>query len=74
MSVKADLTAGTADEEYTFNIYTWGSIDSGDCGKTDPTKQIGDEFRPLKESKDGVENPWADASRGRIDPFTFPIG
>ena len=74
IKVTSKLTVGASETEYTFSIFSNGDIDGADCGKTDPSIQLGEEFRPLKEVKQGVENPYADSSRGRIDKVTIGSG
>ena len=61
--VKADLSGLELDTNYKLYIREFGNI-GDECANG------GNEFNPLKEVKLGVENPYADKTRGRINPFT----
>ena len=64
---------GNPEREYKFMISTYGNIGViGDACSVD-VSDIGVEFNPLREEKNGVVNPYADARRGRIDSQTAPI-
>ena len=56
---------GLDGNEYKFVIYEGGQIVNSDGENCDLTI-VGDEFNPLAEIENDLENPYADQSRGRI--------
>ena len=44
------------------------------AGEGCDTTIVGDEFNPLAEIENGIENPYADQSRGRLAVVTAPAG
>ena len=58
---------------YKFVIYEGGQIVNSD-GEGCDTTIVGDEFNPLAEIENGIENPYADPSRGRLAVVTAEEG
>jgi len=54
-------------------IYEGGNIIDQDLGQCE-LSVVGNEFNPLAEIENGIENPYADSTRGRIDVVVAGAG
>jgi hypothetical protein len=50
-----------------FVMYEGGELVNGDSASYCDVSLVGNEFAPLAEIENGVENPYSDETRGRID-------
>ena len=62
---EGDYLTGIPDNEYKFVIYEGGQI-KNESGENCDVTTVGEEFNPLAEIENDVENPYADKTRGRI--------